>query len=86
MKAIRAPNNAYCTWPLINVKTVNRHFPKWKDTQFGHMRNQRQNVRSTKKTRFKCSPPVKEEIDTDEITVEKVNEDEEVEEKYNKNS
>ena len=44
------------------------------------MRNQRQNVRSTKKMRFELSQPVKEKADIDEITAEKVEEDEKVEE------
>ena len=80
LTAIRAPGNAYCTWPLINVNNVNRRFPESKETQFGHMRNQLQNVRSTKKTKFELSPTIKEEIEIDEITVEKVEGNEKVEE------
>ena len=37
----------YLTCPLITVKNVNRHFPESEETQKGHMRNQRQVVRST---------------------------------------
>ena len=44
------------------------------------MRNQLQNVRSTKKTKFELSPTIKEEIEIDEITVEKVEGNEKVEE------
>ena len=46
LKAIRCGN--YSTWPLINVKNVHKHFPESEETQQGHMRNQRQGVRSTK--------------------------------------
>ena len=46
LKAIRRGN--YNTWPLINVKNVNKHFPESEETQQGHMRSQWQNVRSTK--------------------------------------
>ena len=48
LAAIREPNNSYVTWPLINIKNVTNHFPESKETQLGHMKNQRQNVRSTK--------------------------------------
>ena len=46
LKAIRCGN--FSTWPLINVKNVNKHFPESEETQNGHMRSQRQGVRSTK--------------------------------------
>ena len=46
LKAIRKGN--YNTWPLITVKNVNTHFPELEETQQGHMRRQRQGVRSTK--------------------------------------
>ena len=46
LKAIRRGN--YNTWPLVNVKNVNKHFPESEETQQGHMRTQRQGVRSTK--------------------------------------
>ena len=48
LKAIR--NGNYATWPLINVKNVAKHFPESEETQYGHMRSQRQGVRSTKVT------------------------------------
>eukprot|EP00804_Cyclotella_cryptica_P024855 CCRYP_020554-RA/>CCRYP_020554-RA protein AED:0.50 eAED:0.48 QI:0/0/0/1/0/0/2/0/299 len=38
----------YSTWPLINTKNVNKHFPQSEETQQGHMKNQRQGIRSTK--------------------------------------
>eukprot|EP00804_Cyclotella_cryptica_P015207 CCRYP_000733-RA/>CCRYP_000733-RA protein AED:0.43 eAED:0.26 QI:0/0/0/1/1/1/3/0/840 len=44
--AIRHGN--YSTWPLINTKNVNKHFPQSEETQQGHMKNQRQGIRSTK--------------------------------------
>jgi hypothetical protein len=46
LRAIRRGN--YNSWPLINVKNVTRHFLKLEETQKGHMRGQRQGVRSTK--------------------------------------
>jgi hypothetical protein len=46
LKAIR--NGNYLTWPMINVKNVGKHFPESEETQQGHMRNQRQGVRSIK--------------------------------------
>jgi hypothetical protein len=45
-KAIRKSN--YLSWSLINVKNVAKSFPESKETQKGHMRGQRQGVRSTK--------------------------------------
>ena len=46
IKAINHGN--YSTWPGVNAKDVNRHFPESVETQKGHMKKQRQNVRSTK--------------------------------------
>ena len=46
LKAIWRGN--YNTRPLINIKNVNKYFPESEETQQGHMRNQRQGVRSTK--------------------------------------
>ena len=34
-------------WLLINVKNVHKHFLESEETQQGHMRSQRQGVRST---------------------------------------
>ncbi len=48
LKAIRSGN--FSTWPLINVKNVAKHFPESEETQFGHMRGQRQGVLSTRPT------------------------------------
>jgi len=36
LKAIRHGN--YVSWPLINVKNVNKYFPESEETQYGHMR------------------------------------------------
>ena len=49
LATICEPNNAHVTWPLINIKNVINHFPESEETQLGHMRNQHQNVCSTKK-------------------------------------
>eukprot|EP00804_Cyclotella_cryptica_P012520 CCRYP_017704-RB/>CCRYP_017704-RB protein AED:0.24 eAED:0.24 QI:0/0/0/1/0.5/0.33/3/0/909 len=45
----------YDTWPLVTVANVHKHFPQSEETQQGHMRSQRQGVRSTKTTRH--APP-----------------------------
>ena len=55
LKAIRRGN--YDTWPLINVKNVHKHFPESEETQHGHMRNQRQGVRSTKQRESEPEDP-----------------------------
>jgi hypothetical protein len=47
LKAICKGN--YLSWPLINVKNVAKYFPESEETQKGHMRGQRQGVRSTKR-------------------------------------
>jgi hypothetical protein len=46
VKAIKSGN--YVSWPGLTVKVVNKHFPESIETQQGHMKTQRQNVRSTK--------------------------------------
>ena len=46
LQAIRKGN--YLSWPLVSVKNVNKFFPESEETQKGHMRGQRQGVRSTK--------------------------------------
>ena len=46
IKAIKAGN--YSTWPTINPTVVRRHFPESDETQKGHMKRQRQGVRSTR--------------------------------------
>ena len=48
LAAIHETKNAYVTWPLINIKNVTNHLPESKETQLGHMKNQRQNIRSMK--------------------------------------
>ena len=44
----------FVSWPLINIKHVNKYFPKSEETQKGHMRNlhenTRPNTRSPKRT------------------------------------
>jgi hypothetical protein len=44
--AIKAGN--YNTWPGLSTQAVRCHFPESDETQKGHMKKQRQNVRSTK--------------------------------------
>jgi hypothetical protein len=44
--AIKAGN--YNTWPILTPSTVRRHFPESDETQKGHMKRQRQGVRSTR--------------------------------------
>ncbi len=46
IKAIKHGN--YTTFLGITAKAVNKHFPESVETQKGHMKKQRQNVRSTK--------------------------------------
>ena len=46
LKAIKAGN--FNTWPTITSSTVRRHFPESDETQQGHMKRQRQGVRSTR--------------------------------------
>eukprot|EP00804_Cyclotella_cryptica_P026876 CCRYP_017593-RA/>CCRYP_017593-RA protein AED:0.20 eAED:0.21 QI:0/0/0/1/1/1/3/0/940 len=48
MAAIRRGN--YNMWPLVIIANVHKHFPQLEETQQGHMRSQRQGVRSTKTT------------------------------------
>ncbi len=45
LKAIWKRN--YNSWPLIDTKTVRKYLPELEETQFGHMRGQRQGVRLT---------------------------------------
>ena len=47
IKAIK--NGHYITWPGVTAEVVSKHFPESMETQKGHMKKQRQNVRSTKK-------------------------------------
>ena len=37
LKAIR--KGSYLSWPLVNVKNVNKYFPKSEETQKGHMKS-----------------------------------------------
>ncbi len=46
IKAIKKGN--YSTWPTITPTLVRRHFPESDETQQGHMKRQRQGVRSTR--------------------------------------
>ena len=44
LKAIRS--GTFVSWPLINVKHVNKYFPESEETQKGHMRNIHENTQS----------------------------------------
>ena len=46
IKSIKAGN--YVTWPELTAEAVHKHFPESDETQKGHMKQQHQNVRSTK--------------------------------------
>jgi hypothetical protein len=46
LKAINAGN--FATWPTITSNNVRRHFPESDETAKGHMKKQRQGVRSTR--------------------------------------
>jgi hypothetical protein len=46
IKAIK--NGHYKTWPGLTVEAVNKHFPDSIETHKGHLKKQRQNVKSTK--------------------------------------
>jgi len=46
LDAIKAGN--YVTWPGLTTTAVRKHFPDSDETQQGHMKKQRQGVRSTK--------------------------------------
>ena len=48
LDAINARN--YVTWPGLTTTAVRKHFPDSDETQQGHMKQQRQEVRSTKLT------------------------------------
>ena len=74
LKAIRKGN--YLTWPLLTVKNVHKFFPESEETQHGHMRGQRQGVRSTK-VKIKVEDGEKEETGEDEAKSER----DEIEEK-----
>ena len=37
------------SWPGVNVTAINKHFPQSDETQKGHLKHQRKNLRSTKK-------------------------------------
>ncbi len=47
VKAINAGN--YTTWPGLTATAVRKHFPESDETQKGHMKRQRQGLRSTQK-------------------------------------
>ena len=46
LKAIKGGNHA--TWPNLAAEAVNQHFPESNETNQGHMRGIKQNIRSTR--------------------------------------
>ena len=49
LAAIKAGN--FVTWPMLTTENVNKHYPESNETDKGHMKMQRMNVRSTKKVK-----------------------------------
>ena len=47
VKAIKA--GFYVSWPGLTAEAASKHFPESEETQKGHLKKQRQNVRSTKR-------------------------------------
>ena len=60
LKAIAKGN--YNSWPLIDTKNERKHFPEYKEIQYGHMRGQRQGVQSTQRVQ-----PVQGECNEEKI-------------------
>ena len=56
------------TW-LRAIRAGNKHFPELEETQYGHMRTQRQGVRSTKVTAQQTTDDATEQPSTDEVTI-----------------
>jgi hypothetical protein len=50
LDAIRAGN--YATWPGLTVAALHKYFPDSDETQKGHMKGQRQGIRSTKQKAY----------------------------------
>jgi hypothetical protein len=63
VKAIK--NGNYVSWLGLTIKAVNKHFPESIETQQGHMKKQRQNVRSTKQKLIH----IKETSEDEELTL-----------------
>ena len=55
LKAIR--NGTFISWPLLNIKNVNKHLPESEETQKGHMHNLHKNTRFTTRTARKKKTP-----------------------------
>jgi len=55
LDAIKAGN--YLTWPGLTTTAVRKHFPESDETQQGHMKKQRQGVRSTNKMQMTSNVP-----------------------------
>ena len=70
-QAIRAGN--FVGWPLITIENVNKHYPETDATPMGHLNQQRQGVRSTKKKKQGVLPPQDEveEIDSSDLVGKK---------------
>ena len=75
LKAIR--NDNYMSWPLITVKNVNKFFPESEETQQGHMKCQRQGVRSTK-VKVKIEPGTESESEEEDEEVNQLSEENDI--------
>jgi hypothetical protein len=51
------------SWPGLNVTAINKHFPESVETQKGHMKHQRQGVRSTKIPKLQADITMEERIE-----------------------
>ena len=51
------------SWPGLNVTSINKHFPESVETQKGHMKHQRQGVRSTKTQQLQADATTQEQVE-----------------------
>jgi hypothetical protein len=64
-ETLLAATRAGCltSWPGLNVTAINKHFPESVETQKGHMKHQRQGVRSTKIPKLQADITMEEQIE-----------------------
>jgi len=62
LDAIKAGN--YVSWPGLTAAAVQKHYPDSDETQKGHMKKQRQGVRSTKLKEDKTSQEINDHIES----------------------
>jgi hypothetical protein len=53
-------NRNYATWPKLTIKLIHKYMPDLDETAKGHLKGQRQGVRSTKQKAFKTMIKVEE--------------------------